>query len=105
MAAGGALAPLSSLHIESGEHVVLPETAWSREGLLSCLAEIATGQAPAAELPPDPSDDALLQEMTVPMETEALHATFEALATASTAPHMGSVIRMLVQLARYVHPS
>jgi len=100
---GGSLAPLASLHIEGGAHVVLPDTAWS-EGLLSCLADIATGQIGVSELPPVMSEEALLQEMGVPMESELLQGTFESLVVAASTPHMGSVIRMLVSLAQLDGP-
>ena len=99
------LAPLASLLVEGGEHIVLPEAAWApHEGLLSCLTDIATGALAAPELPPLPSDDTLLPEMSQPMEQAQLQATFSVLQGAASAPHMGSVIRMLVQLAQLDGP-
>ena len=48
--------------------MVLPETAWSQDMLLSCLAEVASNPHPAADAPPPlGADTALLTEMAAPM--------------------------------------
>jgi len=105
MLQGGPLAPLANLSVEE-QGVVLEPAAWSQEGIFNCLAEIAQGNIVAEEIPP-PIDttDALLTEMNAPMEADQLQATFETLNSyRDSTSQVGTVIRMLVQLAQLDGP-
>ena len=86
--------------------MVLPETAWSQDMLLSCLAEVASNPHPAADAPPPlGADTALLTEMAAPMDAETLRAHLEELHSYRDSNlQVASVVRMLVQLAQLDGP-
>ena len=101
---GGPLAALSGLQVEA-DGVVLPETAWSQDALLGCLAEVATNSDVVQELSQLDHTDAILSEMSEPMAADQLHSTFEVLLQyRDSTLSVGSVIRMLVQLAQLNGP-
>ena len=90
------------------EGIALPESAWAQEGLIPCLAEIATSAAHAGgDVPaPDPAESGLLQELSQPMEEGMMQQILQALAKSSQESQVpvAGVITMIVQIATMEGP-
>jgi hypothetical protein len=90
------------------EGIALPESAWAQEGLIPCLAEIATSAAHAGgDVPaPDPAESGLLQEVSQPMEEGMMQQILQALAKSSQESQVpvAGVITMIVQIATMEGP-
>merc|ERR1719424_1954462 len=93
------LQPLvSALRVQAG-CLVVPDAAFTQEGLRSCLVDAAAGvAAEEAPLPLADATEALLVEQSAPMEAMQLRHALEMLLTVGEGTQISAVVHMLLQL-------